>query len=399
MSRCRALLATGVVVLAIIAAPAYAAGAEPDYEMPFPCKQKWTGSTRGSHTPSSRAVDLNRPNDTADPVTASALGTVTKVADLGRRSYGQYVVVDHGNGRSTLYAHLSRIWIAPGQAVDQGTVIGQVGGTGNVTGPHLHFEQRVGSGLVAAYFHAVKLAYGVRTASANCPDVPVVGDWNGDGKDEVGAYRRIPKSVFHRTGVASQRFGVRNDDPVVGDWDGNGTTDLAVRRGKTSRFLLAEPDGTTRDVGYGRLGDRPIAGDWDGDGKDELGVYRPATHQFLLRRADGATSAVVFGAKGRFAVTGDWNGDKRTDLGLFDPTTAVWTLRYADAAGAPTVLDVAFGTPGDLPVAGDWDGDGLANLGTWTPATATYSLRDGPASVPTTPTTAVVARRFGTPRL
>jgi murein DD-endopeptidase MepM/ murein hydrolase activator NlpD len=56
--------------------------------------------------------------------------------------YGNYIVIDHGNGFQTLYAHLSRIFVNVGDSVAQGTVIGLVGNTGNSTGPHLHFEIR-----------------------------------------------------------------------------------------------------------------------------------------------------------------------------------------------------------------------------------------------------------------
>src|SRR5262245_34176329 len=91
----------------------------PDYEMPFPCAQSWTGSTRANHSPSPKAIDFNRANDIDDLVTVSAPGVVSKVVDLGSRSYGLHVVVDHGNGRSTLYAHLASAWVVPGMVVYQ----------------------------------------------------------------------------------------------------------------------------------------------------------------------------------------------------------------------------------------------------------------------------------------
>jgi murein DD-endopeptidase MepM/ murein hydrolase activator NlpD len=56
--------------------------------------------------------------------------------------YGYLIVVDHGNSLSTYYAHLSNIYVAVGQSVDTGQVIGAVGSTGWSTGPHLHFEVR-----------------------------------------------------------------------------------------------------------------------------------------------------------------------------------------------------------------------------------------------------------------
>lgn len=57
--------------------------------------------------------------------------------------YGNYVMVDHGDGRSTLYAHLSRVDVAVGQAVSAGQQLGAVGSTGHSTGAHLHFETRL----------------------------------------------------------------------------------------------------------------------------------------------------------------------------------------------------------------------------------------------------------------
>jgi murein DD-endopeptidase MepM/ murein hydrolase activator NlpD len=56
--------------------------------------------------------------------------------------YGNMVMVDHGNGYQTLYAHLSKIAVRCGANVGQGGVIGYAGSTGNSTGPHLHFEIR-----------------------------------------------------------------------------------------------------------------------------------------------------------------------------------------------------------------------------------------------------------------
>jgi len=90
-------------------------------------------------------IDLAAPTGT--PVRSANAGTVITSADLpgsgngGYRSYGRYIVVDHG-GRSTLYAHLSRRYAKVGQRVGSGATLGLSGNTGNSTGPHLHFETR-----------------------------------------------------------------------------------------------------------------------------------------------------------------------------------------------------------------------------------------------------------------
>ena len=74
------------------------------------------------------------------PVRASGGGVVVKAGTNG--GYGRMVVIDHGNGVTTRYAHLKRIDVRVGQSIDMGTPIGTVGSTGRSTGPHLHYEVR-----------------------------------------------------------------------------------------------------------------------------------------------------------------------------------------------------------------------------------------------------------------
>jgi murein DD-endopeptidase MepM/ murein hydrolase activator NlpD len=79
---------------------------------------------------------------------ATNLGTPVKASDAGfvvfagwsNDGYGYHIIIDHGHGFQTLYAHLSKMLVNAGQSVAQGMVIGAVGSTGNSTGPHLHFE-------------------------------------------------------------------------------------------------------------------------------------------------------------------------------------------------------------------------------------------------------------------
>jgi murein DD-endopeptidase MepM/ murein hydrolase activator NlpD len=84
-----------------------------------------------------RAVDIGA--QYGSPVKASDAGVVV-VAGWSNVGYGNYIVIDHGNGYQTLYGHLSKIYVRVGQGVGQGATIGLVGSTGNSTGPHLHFE-------------------------------------------------------------------------------------------------------------------------------------------------------------------------------------------------------------------------------------------------------------------
>src|SRR6516162_4341048 len=84
-------------------------------------------------------LDLH--GETGDVVHATADGTVTAAGWSG--GYGRVVDVDHGNGLSTRYGHLSSIAVRVGQSIKSGQIIGKVGSTGRSTGPHLHYETRL----------------------------------------------------------------------------------------------------------------------------------------------------------------------------------------------------------------------------------------------------------------
>lgn len=81
-------------------------------------------------------------NRNAPGVVASDGGTVIVAGWPDNYGFGNRVVIDHGNGYQTLYAHLSNIYVSSGQKVSRGEVVGQMGSTGRSTGTHLHFEIR-----------------------------------------------------------------------------------------------------------------------------------------------------------------------------------------------------------------------------------------------------------------
>jgi murein DD-endopeptidase MepM/ murein hydrolase activator NlpD len=86
-------------------------------------------------------IDIIAPTGTI--VQATGDGVVAMAEWSG--GYGRLVIIDHGNGIRTYYAHLSRFTVLPGQEIRQGEPVGLVGSTGRVTAPHLHYEVRVGS--------------------------------------------------------------------------------------------------------------------------------------------------------------------------------------------------------------------------------------------------------------
>lgn len=95
----------------------------------------FTGKPKG-HS----GMDLAVPTGT--PIRAALPGTVT-VSTYNQGGYGYYIMIDHGNGLSTLYGHCSQLLVTVGRTVEAGDVIALSGSTGRSTGPHLHFEVRV----------------------------------------------------------------------------------------------------------------------------------------------------------------------------------------------------------------------------------------------------------------
>jgi len=97
-------------------------------------------------------VDISAPAGT--PVRAAADGIVVHSEWSG--GYGRLVIVDHGGGTETYYAHLSKFFAQTGQEVRRGETIGFVGATGRVTAPHLHYEVRISGNPVNPYRYLTK---------------------------------------------------------------------------------------------------------------------------------------------------------------------------------------------------------------------------------------------------
>ena len=109
--------------------------------MPIAAKFRWSSPYGARIDPIAGVKSFHTGTDmacpTGTPILASMSGKV--IATGENRVYGLYVIIDHGNGYQTLYAHMSKIIATKGMWVSQGTRIGLVGSTGYSTGPHLHF--------------------------------------------------------------------------------------------------------------------------------------------------------------------------------------------------------------------------------------------------------------------
>ncbi len=166
-------------------------------------------------------------------------------------------------------------------------------------------------------------------ALGNPGDVPIVGDWTGQGKDTIGVYRPSNQTFYLRnsntTGNADiiAALGDLGDVPIVGDWAGQGKDTIGVYRPGLGRFYLRNSNTTgNADIiaALGDLGDVPIVGDWTGQGKDTIGVYRPGLGRFYLRNSNTTGNADIIAALGNLRdvpIVGDWTGQHMTTIGVY----------------------------------------------------------------------------------
>jgi serine-aspartate repeat-containing protein C/D/E len=247
--------------------------------------------------------------------------------------------------------------------------------------------------------------------------IPVVGDWNGDGKSEIGLFYKGEWFLdLNGNGLWDAedlwaKLGAKGDRPVVGDWDGDGKDDIGVFGPEWAgdpRHLESEPglpDSANQRVvlnedktvkrpknvppspeqatdgerlmrlsakgqqradlidhvfRFGGGADIPVAGDWNGDGIRSVGVFRGGKWHFDVD-GDGRWSVgdqtARFGEEGDIPFVGDFNGDGIEEIGIY--RAGRWIIdtngnRQIDAEDR----QIELGGEGDLPVVGDWNGDG-----------------------------------------
>lgn len=146
---------------------------------------------------------------------------------------------------------------------------------------------------------------------------------------------------------------------LVGDWDGDGRTDVGWYRDPQVTLLTAKNKVITFRFGW--AGATAVVGDWDGNGKDSIALFKDGT--WKLRNGYTSTSPTyvrTFGQAGDVPVAGSWNTNRNDGIGVVRGTR--WYLRPSPLSSALTRSFVWSGGPG-TPVVGDWDGDGIDNPG------------------------------------
>jgi surface antigen len=205
-------------------------------------------------------------------------------------------------------------------------------------------------------------------------DIPLAGDWNGDGVTTIGVYEPGNRTFYLRNSNNgggndyTATFGNPGDLPVVGDWNGNGTDTIGLFRPSTGEFFLSNSN--TNPVAnysfhYGGSGHIPLAGDWNGDGVDTIGVYEPGIRTFYLRNSNnggGNDYTATFGNPGDYPVMGDWDGNGTDTIGLFHPSSAQFFLSNTNT-NPSAAYSFVYGGPDSSPIAGNWDHVGGDTIG------------------------------------
>ncbi len=198
-------------------------------------------------------------------------------------------------------------------------------------------------------------------------DKPVVGDWDGDGKFEVGVFRAsgsVGQFILdlNNDGVADVRvnFGLATDKPVSGDWDDDGYYEIGVFRasGSLGQFILDNTNNNaagTRSgvvsnrITYGLSSDVPVPIDWNDDGRTAVAVWRPSTHEFIIQEWGGSIQRYTWGMNGDKPVR-TWDSGGLTRYAVYRPSTTQFIIKRSS-----TTDRYLFGMSSDTPVTGkEW---------------------------------------------
>ena len=163
-------------------------------------------------------------------------------------------------------------------------------------------------------------------------------------KSDLAAYRPstgywyLLKSSTNFSGWAGYQWGSGGDVPVPGDYDGDGKCDPAIFRPSTGFFYFLKSStnfASWRGIQWGTYEDLPAPGDYDGDGITDLAVFRPSTASWYLLKSTAnfarSWSSYQWGSGGDLPAPGDYDGDGKTDIAVYRPSNGSWYLLKIDA--------------------------------------------------------------------
>ncbi len=237
----------------------------------------------------------------------------------------------------------------------------------------------------------------------------ITGDFDGDGKDDIGVKAGGSGSGLWRIRYATSTRGQFGSETtyawpisagtiITGDFDGDGKDDIGVKDNSGNwriRYATSTRGQFGNETNYGwppAPGVPVVTGDFDGDGKDDIGVKETATNNWFFRYAtstrgqfggQASQTSISWAINAGTVLSGDFNGDGRDDIGVKESASDNWLFRYATStrgnfqAQTSTSWAINAGTV----FTGDFDGNGTDDIGVKETATNNWRIRyrDGAA--------------------
>jgi uncharacterized delta-60 repeat protein len=186
-------------------------------------------------------------------------------------------------------------------------------------------------------------------------DKPLIGDFDNDGKNDWAirksangavSWNILRGGLFYGGGTIAYVTGeLENDRPIVGDFDGDHRDELGYFRDGywfMRDYLNGAP---TESFRWGSTGDIPVPADYDGDGQTDFAVYRPSTGVWWINQSSLGVYAAAFGLNGDVPVPADYDGDGKTDIAIF--RNGQW---WQFLSGSSSYRVDPWGVAGDIPI-------------------------------------------------